>query len=204
MKLYMLGVICLFLVIILPESVVHAQYSQAEINLAIQRLQERGFLDSFVNKTADDPKQVAIRADILLASYHILRELDKIKTRPASPVDNDLQPLRLAVNNLTSRLDQMETNDQTVMNNPKMLTHIFNEVDTYLSNSLALRGVQKSVQSLEQQNTDLEGKIRAVESKFDKLAINGNHNMEKKVRTSQILAGTSLVLTLITSLLAAR
>jgi len=180
------------------------QYSQAEIDLAIKRLEQRGLLETLVNKSSDDPKQVAIRADILIASYQIIRELDNLKETGATGKSSQVALLQNSIDNLKLRVSTLEEQGGASAGDSELINKIFSEIDTYLNNSLSIKGFQNSIKSLEKQDVTLEEKIKLIETKFDKLAFGDEKNLDKKIKNTKIMAATSLLVTLIVSILAAR
>jgi len=180
------------------------QYSQAEIDLAIKRLEQRGLLETLVNKSSDDPKQVAIRADILIASYQIIRELDNLKETGSTGKSSQVALLQNSIDNLKLRVSTLEEQGGASAGDSELINKIFSEIDTYLNNSLSIKGFQNSIKSLEKQDVTLEEKIKLIETKFDKLAFGDEKNLDKKIKNTKIMAATSLLVTLIVSILAAR
>jgi hypothetical protein len=172
-----------------------AQYSPAQIQHARRELEKWGLLDYLVDKAGEDAQKLTTRADVLVVSYEIVKELktlDQIAEQNRSSVLN-------IQNNLQLLKDKTSTEDKINVSEELLIQKVTNEVFASLKYVPEITEIYKEIDKLKDLTSD---------EKYRTIDLNQAVNKEveksrKKANQAKIVAITSVGIASIMAILSA-
>jgi len=167
----------------------HAQFTDAEIQYYVRKVQERKILDQLAQAAQKESRQSATRADVLIACYQVIKEIDNYKIGELKDQVKKCQELLQKV--------KLENPANLTDTERKISQNIMKQIDERLKN-LNLPNKQKD------DSEAIIAAIKELRQTIDKDWQQADIAMEKKIKRANIIASAAVATSLVLTVMAAR
>lgn len=171
---------------------VFSQPDKAQVQYAIKKLKEKRLLDDLIRLTELDNRQSATRADLLVACYLVVREMDNLDI---TAVKNQLKRLQTSVNRIERK--PQSAGADTLDFEKELVQRLLISVEENLANFSRIQKMEKEISELRMTLEEIKKSVKKPEdSRIAKL--------EKKVRYNWLISSVAVLTSVALTVLSAR
>jgi hypothetical protein len=171
---------------------VFSQPDKAQVQYAIKKLKEKRLLDDLIRLTELDNRQSATRADLLVACYLVVREMDNLDI---AAVKSQLKRLQTSVNRIERK--PQSAGADTLDFEKELVQRLLISVEENLPNFSRIQKMEKEISELKTTLDEIKNSMKKPEdSRIAKL--------EKKVRYNWLISSAAVLTSVALTVLSAR